>query len=178
MLSWPFPHQPILSGLPVPCEARWCVREHVLRPVCTQSQPAWSSACWMHLMTAVCAGLLDHDMSAMQLWTQPVHVQVDPRNRQLMLQHITCAGAELPVLMEEDQAFFGPGLPAAARFLQTSGTHHPSSRRAVPSWTITKLTSAECSADPVRRAMACSTVVCLLPCRLEESAAGQHLLLP
>ena len=50
---------------------------------------------------------------------------MDPRNRQLMLQHITCASAELPVLMEEDQAFFGPGLPAAARFLQASGAQHP-----------------------------------------------------
>ena len=48
-------------------------------------------------------------------------MQVDPRNRQLLLQHITCAGAELPVLFEEDQEWFGPGLPAAARFLQTSG---------------------------------------------------------
>lgn len=48
-------------------------------------------------------------------------LQVDPENEQLMLQHVTCAALELPVLLQDDQAYFGPSLPSTAHHLRSLG---------------------------------------------------------
>lgn len=50
--------------------------------------------------------------------------QVDPGNAQLMMQHVACAGLELPVLLEADQAYFGPDLPHVAHHLKSLGEWH------------------------------------------------------
>ncbi|KAK9795209.1 hypothetical protein WJX73_000198 [Symbiochloris irregularis] len=56
--------------------------------------------------------------------------QVDPGNAQLMMQHVACAGLELPVLLEEDQAYFGHDLPHVAQHLKSLGllSRHPEMR--------------------------------------------------
>ena len=47
--------------------------------------------------------------------------QIDAQNEQLMGQHLACAALELPLLLDADQAYFGPRLPAVAAELRKSG---------------------------------------------------------
>ena len=51
-------------------------------------------------------------------------VQIDPENEQLLQQHLACAAAEIPLLLQDDQAYFGARLPEVASFLQSVGAHH------------------------------------------------------
>ena len=48
-------------------------------------------------------------------------VQVDANNAQLLEQHVCCASAELPVTLEGDGQYFGPGLSAAMDSLVAHG---------------------------------------------------------
>ena len=48
-------------------------------------------------------------------------LQVDANNMQLLEQHVCCASAELPVTLEEDGQYFGPGLSAAMDALVCQG---------------------------------------------------------
>ena len=47
--------------------------------------------------------------------------QIDPENEQLLQQHLACAAAELPLLLDEDTAYFGARVPEIAAFLQSAG---------------------------------------------------------
>ncbi|KAK9819572.1 hypothetical protein WJX81_002582 [Elliptochloris bilobata] len=63
-----------------------------------------------------------------QLFGRPVEkAQIDAQNQQLMGQHLACAALELPLLLEADQAYFGPRLPAVAGQLRDAGllNRHP-----------------------------------------------------
>lgn len=63
-----------------------------------------------------------------QLFGRPVEkAQIDAQNEQLMGQHLACAALELPLLLDADQAYFGPRLPAIAAELRCSGllSRHP-----------------------------------------------------
>jgi DEAD/DEAH box helicase domain-containing protein len=48
-------------------------------------------------------------------------VQIDAENEQLLQQHLICAAAELPLLLEEDQGYFGSRVPSVAASLQSAG---------------------------------------------------------
>lgn len=62
--------------------------------------------------------------------TNPAHLfgrpiekaHVDAHNAQLMEQHVCCAAAELPVMMAQDEAFFGAGLGNAMDSLVKQGS--------------------------------------------------------
>ena len=63
-----------------------------------------------------------------QLFERPVEkAQIDAQNEQLMGQHLACAALELPLLLDADQAYFGPRLPAIAAELRSAGllSRHP-----------------------------------------------------
>ncbi len=47
--------------------------------------------------------------------------QIDPENEQLLQQHLACAAAETPLLLNDDQAYFGTRVPEVASFLQSVG---------------------------------------------------------
>ena len=59
--------------------------------------------------------------------------QIDPENEQLLQQHITCAAAELPLLLDEDQAYFGSRVPNIAAFLQSAGAAQHNRHNKTPS---------------------------------------------
>ena len=46
------------------------------------------------------------------------HAIVDPQNPHVLLGHVMCAAAELPLSTERDAAFFGEGFPSAIKALQ------------------------------------------------------------
>lgn len=53
-----------------------------------------------------------------QLFAKPVeHAQVDPSNAHILQQHLMCAAAELPIHLDVDAQYFGPGLLPAAQAL-------------------------------------------------------------
>ena len=47
--------------------------------------------------------------------------QIDPENEQLLQQHLTCAAAEVALVLDQDDAYFGPRVPDIAAHLQTVG---------------------------------------------------------
>ncbi|BDA42593.1 probable ATP-dependent helicase hrq1 [Coccomyxa sp. Obi] len=62
------------------------------------------------------------------LFKRPIETaQIDPENEQLLQQHLACAAAETPLLLHDDQAYFGARVPEVASFLQSVGllNRHP-----------------------------------------------------
>ena len=49
-------------------------------------------------------------------------LQIDPGNRILMEQHLACAASESPLILAEDERFFGPEIHKAADTLLLEGT--------------------------------------------------------
>ncbi|KAL4447650.1 hypothetical protein ABPG75_004869 [Micractinium tetrahymenae] len=63
-----------------------------------------------------------------QLFGRPIEkAMVDARNPSILEAHAACAAAEAPLLLDDDQRFFGPTLPAVAARLQAASLlgRHP-----------------------------------------------------
>lgn len=76
----------------------------------------WSSK----IRCSVCHLTLQH-LPPLSMSPCPSGGQVDANNAQLLEQHVCCASAELPVTLEQDSQYFGPGLSAAMDALVNQG---------------------------------------------------------
>ena len=104
------------------CNSRGCLCcQYACHKPCSKTTPLCTTPSAIQPLETVCVLLKPRSSAKQRVLCKKRHatgtslelVQVDANNAQLLEQHVCCACSELPVTLEEDQQYFGPGLLAA-----------------------------------------------------------------